>query len=385
MATNKEIDTYAERVIGSLRINATGDAILTGILYRKSATEGWFPSPNITTPRLPVALATGITDVLLDIPVDARYLDLLGEALENIESVQANMFGPVKGVSETLTLTGMTEGSLLYVGPDGLISQNNAKWFVDNTNSLLGLGAHPLASSYVNPNTTTQPQDATRTVEINTGLNITPKAVSGIADINILFDRGDGTGGKGIGYINWAEKINVGPNAGKFIKRYSIGNDVFQPLVTSAVGDSINPLFVLFNFTDPDLTGTSYDHIVVQTYFENLGGGGNDRYAGQMSFGSVINAGSIYTFASFPGIPSTYYLMDLHFDDSTFTRPYLRLTYSSSGYTRFDISNNGSMRWWGQGATHNPSAGQGDSFTFLGGGANDKKDLEIRGGNLRVY
>src|SRR3990172_2614107 len=108
MATNKEIDTYAERVIGSLRINATGDAILTGILYRRTPSEGWFPAPNITTPPLPIAIAAGATDLFLDIPVFARYLDLLGDALENIVSVSHNQAGSAAttiGVNGIVTFT----------------------------------------------------------------------------------------------------------------------------------------------------------------------------------------------------------------------------------------------------------------------------------------
>jgi hypothetical protein len=217
----------------------------------------------------------------------------------------------------------------------------------------ISVGQPALANSFFNPNTTSQPYEALRTMEVLGGLNVVPRTSNGYANLNIFFDRlTDGSGG--IGNINWAEKINSGPNAGRFIKRYSLGNDVFQPLVQSAVGDMINPQFILLNITDVDKNdGTSYDMLFFQSYKQDKGGG-NFLYPGQWAVNTSIVPDSVFTISVFEeaGLytqPASLVILNLHRRSQA--NPFLRFTEGTSDTAWFNATHN-QWRWYGPGGTY---------------------------------
>lgn len=122
---NFTVDTFAERVVSSLRITASNTALLTSILYRRNTEEGWFPVPTATAKKLPIALGAGYTDYVFEAPVYARYLDLLGTTMENIVEVQVNVIAPFGAgdgieISNSIIAVKLDSISQLVISPTGL-------------------------------------------------------------------------------------------------------------------------------------------------------------------------------------------------------------------------------------------------------------------------
>jgi hypothetical protein len=56
----------------------------------------------------------------------------------------------VNGDFSTVTVSGLTPGSVIFAGTGGALSQNNAKFFWDNGNERLGIGTNtPAATLHV--------------------------------------------------------------------------------------------------------------------------------------------------------------------------------------------------------------------------------------------
>jgi cytoskeletal protein CcmA (bactofilin family) len=82
-----------------------------------------------------------VTDVL---PKTNNAYDLGSSSLR-----WANVYG-VNGDFSTVTVSGLTPGSVIFAGTGGALSQNNAKFFWDNGNERLGIGTNtPAATLHV--------------------------------------------------------------------------------------------------------------------------------------------------------------------------------------------------------------------------------------------
>jgi hypothetical protein len=61
----------------------------------------------------------------------------------------ANVYG-VNGDFSTLTVSGLTPGSVIFAGTGGALSQDNANFFWDDANNRLGIGTSaPAATLHV--------------------------------------------------------------------------------------------------------------------------------------------------------------------------------------------------------------------------------------------
>jgi hypothetical protein len=70
--------------------------------------------------------------------------------IQNTTSQQSSSNFNISGagvIGTTLTISGLTSGSIPYAGTSGLISQNNSKLFWDNSNVMLGVGTNSLSAT----------------------------------------------------------------------------------------------------------------------------------------------------------------------------------------------------------------------------------------------
>lgn len=119
------------------------------ISYSTSTGVSSLTTGNITAPSNPEIMITGGGGAVIGIGVNIAIPEA-GTATRGLVSTTTQTFVGDKTFSgastlatttaSSLTLSPMTQGSLLFAGAGGLMSQNNSNLFWDNTNSRLGIG-----------------------------------------------------------------------------------------------------------------------------------------------------------------------------------------------------------------------------------------------------
>jgi hypothetical protein len=162
-------------------------------------------------------------------------------------------------VSGTLTLSTFTQGSVLFAGSGGAVSQDNSQFFWDDTNHRLGIGTNSPASSL-------QINDSSAQTASYTTATINANATSSTASI-----QKTGTNIQSTGTWNGTSALNVGLNVTAFngTQNIAITTNGFSSSNSKYYSGLAGGTIVSWNYGGSNLQG-----LVAQNDYNTSTGGG---------------------------------------------------------------------------------------------------------------
>ncbi len=165
----------------------------------------------ITFDALPTGTGVSQGSIYIN-PVNATAgWTLFGAAVNGTQKFLVDSSGNVTAAgtlsTASTTISGLTSGSVLFAGVSGVIAQNNANFFWDNTNNRLGIGTTQASSTlHVVGTAITTATTTLATLGGKVGIGtIAPSAKLDIVGGILALDNGDWTGNRGIRFRNSAD------------------------------------------------------------------------------------------------------------------------------------------------------------------------------------
>ncbi len=148
----------------------------------------------------------------------------------------------------TITTNGLTQGSVIFTGSGGVLSQNNAQFFWDNTSNRLGIGiTNPAAPLHVAGTSIFGVGEAgTPTATTIRGAAATGTNIAG-ADLSFDASNGTGTGGSGNIIFRTAPTGSSGTTADTLTEALRITNAGNVGIRTSSFGSATGPVLAILN------------------------------------------------------------------------------------------------------------------------------------------